>query len=200
MDIVGQKFSRWTVIASVDGLSKSNHSRFLARCDCGTERVVLGYKLRRGSSTSCGCFANEKTSQRVTTHGLTNHRLFKAWNGMMARCYNPKDQAFAHYGGRGITVCDRWHDVEAFIADNDADFEPGLTIDRIKNDEGYRPGNIRWTTHRVQNRNYRRNVMITHDGRTQCLFDWAAEVGIKPRTLWARIRVSKWSVERALQP
>ncbi len=156
--------------------------------------------MRLGHSTGCGCEGKVRQISSVTTHGLTDHRLFAVWSGMMYRCYNPKSPAYPDYGGRGIYVCDRWHDVAAFVADNDALFSPGLTIDRIKNDGPYEPSNIRWTTRHIQTRNYRRNVMITHHGRTMCLFDWAHEIGVKPRTLWARIRVAKMDLERALQP
>lgn len=198
MDITGQRFGRWSVVRKIDGLSKSRHSRFECRCDCGTTKIVLGYKLRRGASLSCGCLANELSSQRSHQHGMTKHHLFPTWSGMMARCYRPTNPAFPRYGGRGIYVCERWHDVTLFIADNEDTALPGLSIDRVDNDGPYSPENTRWATRGDQSRNRRSNVLLTHDGRTMPLFDWAREVGIAPRTLWRRIRQSGWSAERAI--
>ena len=198
MDISGQKIGRWTILEQLPERSRSGHSRFLCRCDCGTEKTVLGYKIRLGSSTSCGCISRELSKIRATTHGLTKHRLFPIWNSMMDRCYKPLNSAYARYGGRGIVVCDRWHDVASFIADNELLFRPGLTIDRINNDGHYSLENVRWSTRAEQNRNRSSNVFLTFEGKTQILFAWAREKGIAPRTLWARIHVSGWSIERAL--
>jgi hypothetical protein len=117
---------------------------------------------------------------------------------MMQRCYNPANAAYASYGGRGIAVCDRWHDPVAFIADNEALALPGLSLDREGNDGDYSRENCRWATSIEQSRNRRSNVTLSFGGRTMTLFEWAAEIGIAPRTLWARIQVRGWDVERAL--
>jgi hypothetical protein len=115
---------------------------------------------------------------------------------MLQRCTNPKNPSFERYGGRGITVCERWRDFAAFQADMG---EPpaGLTLDRKDNDLGYQPENCRWATDAEQTRNTRRNRRLTLDGRTQCMSDWARELGIRQQLISRRLS-DGWPVERAL--
>lgn len=193
----GLRFGRWVVLKRDSAKASNGGAVFLCRCDCGTEKIVVGDKLRRGTSQSCGCLRNEMSAERESTHRLTKHRLYPVWQGMMARCTRPHNPAYPDYGGRGIRVCARWGDVRAFIADNEAAATPGTTMDRIDNDGDYDPGNVRWATRQEQSRNRRSNVLLTHDGRTMTLTEWALEIGVKPRTLWKRIN-DGWGVERAL--
>jgi len=179
-------------------LSKSNQTKYLCRCDCGTTKEVLGFKMRRGESLSCGCLSKELSSIRESTHGLSKHRLYGIWKCMMHRCYNPHNHAYHNYGKRGIYVCERWHSVSNFVVDNDKLASPGLTIDRINNDGPYSPDNTHWVTRQKQTYNSRRNVLITYQGETMPIFQWAKKIGIKPRTLWKRLRILNWSVDKAL--
>lgn len=197
VDLSGQRFGRWLVLERIPGLNKSGQARYMCRCDCGTEKAVTGGYLRDGRTTSCGCARRELWSQRMQTHGLSKHRLFPTWVAMMGRCYNTNNAAYNRYGGRGITVCERWHDVRHFIADNEVLAKPSLSIDRRDNDGPYSPANVRWASRREQSNNRRSNVLLTFEGRTQPLFDWAREVGIAPRTLWSRIRTG-WPTGEAL--
>jgi hypothetical protein len=124
----------------------------VARCDCGTERVLTEQSLLSGHTGSCGCLCQEKLLASRTKHGLRHHPLYATWRGMMQRCYDPDWKQFKDYGGRGIKVCDRWHDVRLFIEDIERDLGPrpdGMTLDRADNDSGYGPGKVRWAT-RVQ--------------------------------------------------
>jgi hypothetical protein len=92
------------------------------------------------------------------THGLTRHELYGTWVAMLHRCEDPDWKAYQHYGGRGIKVCEAWHDVAVFIADIESAIGPrpsGLTLDRIDNDRGYEPGNVQWATRSQQTRNQR---------------------------------------------
>lgn len=196
-DISGQRFGRWLVVRR-NRISASGHALFDCVCDCGTQRVVNSARLRRGSSKSCGCLAADLSSVRATEHGMTKHRLFGIWRGMMHRCYSPTSRAFGRYGGRGIIVCERWHDVRLFIEDNDAKALPGLTIDRRNNDGPYSPENTRWIERREQNLNYSRNVYLEFEGKRQTLREWADERGIGLGTLWHRVRVLNWPTEQAL--
>lgn len=163
-------------------------------CECGSDtRFVLVAVLRRGEAQSCGCLHKE----RVTKHGMWNQPLFNVWRAMHDRCYNQKNKRYQRYGARGITVCDRWHSLENFVADMSHSYKAGLTLDRIDNNRPYSPDNCRWATRSEQNRNYSRNVVFTWNGETLCLMEWAEKLGLNYGTLWDRIFVQKLNFEDA---
>lgn len=130
-------------------------------------------------------------------HGLSHLAEHNAWCLIFQRCYNPKCRAFHNYGGRGIKVHERWHNFENFLADMGRR-PAGMSLDRINNDGDYAPGNCRWATRKQQARNARFAQNATHEGRTQCLKDWAAEAGIPYLTFYTRLRRYGWSFEDAL--
>lgn len=134
------------------------------------------------------------------THGHNNMNspTYLSWMKMRERCLRPKTPGFSNYGGRGIRICDRWNDFRVFLADMGERSE-GTTLDRIDNDGNYEPGNCRWADAVTQQNNrptYNRS--ITFDNRTMHLFEWAREIGLKPRTLAARINDYHWPIDRAL--
>lgn len=164
------------------------------QCKCGSApRFVRLNVLRSGQSQSCGCLHKE----RVTTHGQWGKPLFTVWSRMMSRCYNEKDKCFPRYGGRGIQVCKKWHNINAFIKDMSPSFLTGLTIDRKNNDGDYKPSNCRWATTKQQTRNYSRNIFLEYNDETLCIADWALKLEICYGTLWDRLKQG-WSTERAL--
>jgi hypothetical protein len=116
---------------------------------------------------------------------------------MRDRCRNPKHRAYKNYGGRGITVCERWNSFENFYADVGDRPSPKHSIDRIDNDLGYEPGNVRWADQKTQSRNSRRNRLVAINGETLCLQDWAERMGLGRCTIYDRLRRG-WSIERAL--
>ena len=123
--------------------------------------------------------------------------LYSVWCGMLRRCESPKFHAWKYYGGRGIKVCKRWHDLDKFIADMGPRPE-GATLDRWPDKNGsYKPGNCRWATWKQQARNRSSNKLISFDGRTMTMWEWADEMDIDPFTLSSRLRHG-WSVEEAL--
>lgn len=134
------------------------------RCDCGTERTVSGKDLRYGKSRSCDCLKLEQAAERLIIHRLAYHPQFHAWQQMRERCRNPRDPAYRNYGGRGITVCDRWQNFTNFLTDMGARPSPIHSLDRIDNNGNYEPGNCRWATRSQQNRNTRRNPLRGIDG------------------------------------
>ncbi|NOV25919.1 hypothetical protein E5S69_20670 [Cupriavidus necator] len=131
-------------------------------------------------------------------HGLSYTPEYRAWQTMRLRCCNPDNAAYADYGGRGITVCDRWLDSpENFLADMGQKPSPKHELDRIDNDKGYSPGNCRWATRKVNDRNRRNNRHLEHDGVTRTLAEWSEITGINRDTLQKRL-ASGWSVDRAI--
>ena len=170
---------------------------FKCRCECGNEKNVRIDHLRSGRTKSCGCLNREQTSARNFKHGLRRHPLYTTWDCIRQRCTNPNNPNYKNYGGRGIRLCERWTTFANFIEDV-GPRPPGRTLDRSDNERGYEPGNVRWATKHVQTRNSRRNRLLTFEGKTRCLSDWATEKGIDRQTLSLRLDRLGWSVEKAL--
>jgi hypothetical protein len=122
---------------------------------------------------------------------------YKTWSMMRNRCRNPRAQNFKYYGGRGITVCERWASFANFITDMGPPPSRAHSIDRIDNDGNYVPGNCRWATQSQQTRNARRSRMVTFDGMTKSLMQWAEDLSMPYTMLHQRLTTLKWSVERA---
>ena len=197
-DMVGQKFGRLEVV-SFDHLGKTNFSAYWkCKCECGNETIVRGSCLRNGESTSCGCFARELSSERNSTHGCKNTRLYHVWVDMKQRCTNSKQPDFPTWGGRGITVCEEWSKFEPFYewAINNG-YQDDLTIDRIDNDGNYCPENCRWATYEEQANNRRSTQLITYNGETYSTTKWSKKLGGNRNIVNQRLKRG-WSIEKAL--
>lgn len=145
----GQRFGR--LVIKEPYVSKNSKWCHLLVCDCGGEVVVAGADLTKGNVRSCGCIRRE----RFLKHGLAKSSEYKIWCSMVQRCRNEKSTAYAYYGGRGITICDRWSDFEKFYQDMGERPSDKHSIDRIDNDKGYSPDNCRWADAGIQNINQR---------------------------------------------
>ena len=154
-DITGQRFGRLVALRFVGKQGKQ--SMWACLCDCGAETAGTISNLGR-SVTSCGCLHREKTATLNFKHGHTPRgartSIYARWGAMMNRCSNPTDLNWRHYGGRGIKVCERWHNFQDFLADM-GEPPPGLTLDRIDNDRDYSNDNCRWVTMKDQAANRR---------------------------------------------
>lgn len=197
IELVGQTFGRLTVRERVG--TRNKKAMWQCVCDCGGTTVTSTGNLRSGMAQSCGCLARERASNYHWRHGGCDSREYQTWSSVKQRCLNSLYAGYANYGGRGISVCERWlNSFEAFCEDMGPSPSGEHSIDRIDNDGNYEPGNCRWATKGEQMRNTRKNRLLTFCGKTQCLSAWAEEMGTTAQVLANRLNRSGWSVEEAI--
>ena len=182
----GQRFGRLCIVNS---WADSNVTRANCVCDCGKKGVYRVADMKSGNTSSCGCLRVENTVSMRTTHGKTNTSEYSIWTDIKKRCGSPAHKYFARYGGRGISICDRWaRDFAAFYADMGPRPSTSHEIDRINNDGNYEPQNCRWATRRENMLNTGRAMFAEYQGRQVCLKDLATLTGIKYNTLYYRYK------------
>lgn len=198
-NMTGLRFGKLVGVKKVGNHPKSRRAMWLFQCDCGKTKVIAGGPVRSGNSRSCGCGIVNATIQRNLTHGLSFTPEHMAWREMKKRCYNPNYNGFKNYGGRGISVCERWMDsFENFFSDMGKRPSEKHSIDRVENNGNYEPGNCRWATKKHQNRNKRNNHKLCFSGESKTIQEWSEITGINHGTIESRIRKSKWTVEKSL--
>jgi len=185
VDRVGQVFGRLRVLDRA-GTDQNKKVVWRCACECGNEVVVPSGSLANGNTMSCGCYFLE----RVTKHGGTNKGSYNTWRAMMRRCYKTQDKDYLRYGGKGVTVDERWHDYASFAADMG---EPSgeETLDRINTYGNYEPNNCRWASLQIQARNIRTpksnkagvtGVIMVYAGK------WMASITANRKRYYAPVR------------
>lgn len=195
----GDKFGKWTF------LGQANKYRWALRCECGTERQVRAGDVRNGHSKSCGCSSNKKANSgdKLRKHGVTfDDKVYRAWQSIKQRVFNPNVRNYHRYGGRGISMYPLWaEDFEAFRAAVGSPPSPSHSLDRIDNDGNYEPGNVRWATASEQRTNQGDAILVTISGHAEArpLAELCRERGVKYATAWRRLQVGL-SPDQALNP
>jgi len=163
-NLVGQKFNRLTVLSRADNKGKKVY--WNCECECGNICTIRGFNLTSNKTKSCGCYNTDKIKERMTTcSGMTNTPEWTAYHGMKDRCYNKNRKGYHRYGGRGITVCNRWLDsFNNFYEDMGNRPSDNHSLDRINNDKGYCKDNCRWADIDTQNNNLSTNVLFEING------------------------------------
>lgn len=203
-DLTGRQFGYLTVLrrsGTTEG-TLAKRATWAVRCVCGAEFDAIGSNLtsaNRGAKKSCGCRRREMLLDAWGSHGMTAHPAWNTWVAMRSRCRNQKDKDWPNWGGRGISVCERWQQFENFWADMGPTWMPGLTIERQNNSGNYEPGNCIWAGYMVQANNRRGNVHLDTPQGRMTIAQAARAYGVKPVTLRQRILLG-WPPERALVP
>lgn len=200
-DLTGRRFGRLTVLSRGDDYVSPKGYRnttWNCLCDCGNHVNVRGCNIRNGVSRSCGCIRVDHPNR--LTHGMNGTRIYGIWKGMKDRCLNERSESYKDYGGRGVTIFEDWlNSFESFYNwALQSGYRDDLSIDRIDVNGNYEPSNCRWSTADVQANNKRNNHLLTYEGRTQTISQWAKELGIHSGKIKDRINKCGWSVERTL--
>lgn len=211
VDMTGRRFGKLLVL---DGNRRDRAKngwvihKCLVRCDCqfATEKLVRYHDLRSGKVLSCGCLHKEGLVSRNTKHGgSTRERrnpVYSVWSNMRRRCYDSSNIGYRNYGGRGITVCERWKNSFAnFYVDMGDKPSPKHSLGRVDNDSNYEPNNCRWETHTQQKRNTRRTMLSEEDipkirnsySKSEATIGGLAQhYGVSPGCIWAVVFNRSW--------
>lgn len=197
-DVKGKTFGTWLVL---EGFSRFGRAYLRCQCSCGAVKEIREDSLLCGDSTMCHACANR--IGRNLKHGENRRKAetveYRAWSAMFHRC-SPTYKRPQDYFDRGITVCDEWSGeggYERFLEHVGRRPAPGYSLDRIDNNRGYAPGNVRWATKVDQQRNRRANTLLTIRGETRCVAEWAEIGAVSADRVHARMRAG-WSAEEAV--
>jgi hypothetical protein len=198
LKLEGQRFGYLTV--QTRSTSRPGKSRWTCLCVCGVTCTVIGSQLTSGKTRSCGCLKLKKL-QKPRKHGQAirgkHTRTYKIWRGLFKRCYVKNFKYYNRYGGRGIEVDPRWFDFCVFY-EAMGECPPGKTLERVNNNRNYWKGNCVWACRTTQARNTSKNRLVTYQGQTKCVAEWAALYDLSHSLVLQRLTRLNWSVERAI--
>lgn len=190
IDQTGKIYGRLLVLRRADVIG--NEASWICKCECGNETTVVGGNLKKGYTTSCGCYHREKLSERLTTHGMTDTPEYKAWCEMKSRCFSPSNTSYLNYGGRGITVHLDWiESFENFYSYIGSKPTPEHSVERMNVNGNYEPGNVCWATQFEQARNKRNNTFLEYKGEVKIIQDIIRDTGEPATTLRRHISNGK---------
>ena len=197
-----QQFGSLTVVALAVNKTAFGQSQVICQCVCGWFVDVPPFRLREGNTTSCGCAFKQGITERNkarATHNMSSSTEYKAWQAIKNRCLNPDDARYKWYGARGITICDRWKDsFENFLLDVGRRPSKQYSIDRIDNNKGYEPSNVRWASAKEQARNQTQTRLYIIEGTTKSLGEWCEQYKMPYDTVIQRIDKFDWPIYEAL--
>jgi hypothetical protein len=194
IDLTGKHFDRLFVVKRSKNAGRQ--PKWECLCSCGNTAIVHGSNLRHGYTKSCGCLHQEATKKANTTHGESKSKTYVIWRNMINRCENYARPDFINYGGRGISVCQKWRSFVGFVSDMGKAM-PGMSIDRINTDGNYEPSNCRWATATQQARNKRNTRLVEFNGNRASLAEHCKSLGLNYRTIHQRLKRG-WTANAAL--
>ena len=193
-NLIGQRFGKLLVVERA-GSNKKSNAEWLCLCDCGNEKIVLGTRLRKGITKSCGCLIKTCGSGIVkkginSTHGLSGTRIYGVWASMKARCFRKTEPAYKYYGARGIIVCDEWKNdfMNFYNWAMSNGYKDNLTIDRIDVNGNYEPNNCRFITMAEQCNNRRSNRFVDYQNKKYTISQIHNITKLDRRTIKNRIK------------
>lgn len=202
-DITGHVYGRLRVKHRHQVNTSDGSAQWVCFCDpelggCGKVILTRSYRLSIGRTKSCGCHRKDIFIESNTRHDMPYSPEYGIWENIKQRCFNPNNDNYGSYGGRGITMCSEWkNDFMSFYTDMGPRPSPDLEIDRIDNDGGYCKSNCRWATRSIQVSNTRRNRYYTYKGVKTTITEIAKQVGINVMTLKYRLNNGR-SLEDAI--
>lgn len=192
---IGKQFGIWTQIGPSFAVKVNlsyKHRYAICQCRCGAYALHRVNTLRTAGGQKCASCRRSLMTDYESEADI--------WRGMIRRCHNPNDDAFRHYGGRGISVCDRWRNSFAnFLSDMGPRPSTELSIDRYPDNDGnYEPSNCRWATVKQQLRNTRQNRLVEYDDRRVTVGEISEIAGIPIHVMFSRLNCG-WSVADAMR-
>lgn len=187
--VVGDRYGRLTALEFLS-TDKWHQKKWKWKCDCGNETEAYASPVKSGHTSSCGCMYRESRGVATTTHGYSGVPEFSVYRAMLRRCYNEKAGNYHDYGGKGITVCQRWREsFENFLQDMGPRPSPNHSIDRENVYGNYEPGNCRWLDAKGQANNRGNNLRVDYHGESHTLAQISELLGMDERTVYRWLKL-----------